>query len=161
VTPGQNQTHSLAGAVEPKTGRSVHCTSTRKTNVLFRAVLDGLEWLYPKAQFARVSVVVDHYGIPKAQAVEQWLAAHPRFAVRFLPPYCPKATPSERACGDVPDKCTRNHQRNRIEDLVWDVEQHFSTNGPWKYKLSQLYYTPQVTAAVEPITQEQQLQEAA
>jgi putative transposase len=161
VTPGQNQKHYLAGALDPKTGRIVHCTSTRKTNVLFRALLDGLEWLYPKAKFARVYVVVDNYGIHKAQAVEQWLAAHPRFEVLFLPTYCPKANPIERAFGDVHDKCTRNHQRKRIEDLVWDVEQHFSTNGPWKYKLSQLYYTPQVTAAVERITKEQQLQEAA
>jgi len=161
VTPGQKQKHYLAGALDPKTGRIVHCTSPRKTNVLFRALLDSLEWRYPKAKFARVYVVVDNYGIHKAQAVEQWLAAHPRFEVLFLPTYCPKANPIERAFGDVHDKCTRNHQRKRIEDLVWDVEQHFSTNGPWKYKLSQLYYTPQVTAAVERITKEQQLQEAA
>ena len=161
VTPGQNQKHYLAGALEPKTGRIVYCTSTRKTNALFRAVLARLDWLYPKAQFTTVSVVVDNYGIHKAQAVEQWLAAHPRFAVLFLPTYCPKANPIERAFGDVHDKCTRNHQRKRIADLVWDVEQHFSTNGPWKYKLSQLYYTPQVTAAVERLTKEQYLQQAA
>ena len=129
VTPGQNQKHYLAGALDPKTGRIVHCTSTRKTNVLFRALLDRLEWLYPKAQFAKVSVVVDNYGIHKAQAVEQWLAAHPRFEVLFLPTYCPKANPIERAFGDVHDKCTRNHQRKRIEDLVWDVERRCCTNN--------------------------------
>jgi hypothetical protein len=161
VTPGQNQKPSLAGALEPTTGRSVPCTSPRKTTGRFRAVRDGLEGLYPKAQVASVSVGVDHSGIPKAQAVEPGLAAHPRFAVRFLPPYCPKAKPLERACGDGPDTCTRNPQRHRREDLVWDVEQHFSTKGPWKYQLSQLYYTPQVTAAGERITKEQQLQEAA
>jgi len=38
--------------------------------------------------------------------------------------------PVELACGDVHDKCTRNYQRTRIADLVWDVEQHFLTNGP-------------------------------
>jgi len=72
--------------------------------------------------------------------------------------------PSARALsafGDVHDKCTRNHQRKRIEDLVWDVEQHFWTNGPWHYKLSHLYYTPEVTAAVDRIIQEQQLPRAA
>ena len=92
---------------------------------------------------------------------ERWLATQPRFKVRFLPTYCPKANPIERAFGDVHDKCTRNHQRKRIEDLVWDVERHLLTNGPWKYKLSQLYYTPEVTAAVERLTTEQQLQQAA
>ena len=85
----------------------------------------------------------------------------PRFEVLFLPTYCPKANPIERAFGDVHDQCTRNHQRTRLADLVWDVEQHFVTNGPWKYKLSHLYYTPAVTAAVERLTQEQQLPQAA
>jgi len=161
VTPGQNQKHYLAGALEPKTGRLVHCVGIRKTNALFRALLDRLEWRYPQAKFAKVYVVVDNYGIHKAKAVERWLAAHPRFALLFLPTYCPKANPIERAFGDVHDKCTRNHQRKRIEDLVWDVERHLLTNGPWQYKLSQLYYTPEVTAAVERLTTEQQLQQAA
>src|SRR2546422_680744 len=89
------------------------------------------------------------------------LPGHPQFELLFLPTYCPKANPIERAFGDVHDKCTRNHQRKRIADLVWDVEQHLSTNGPWKYKLAQLYYTPEVAAAVERITKQQQLQQAA
>jgi hypothetical protein len=33
--------------------------------------------------------------------------------------------------------------------LVQDVEQHLQVNGPWPYVLSELYYTPEVTAAVE------------
>jgi hypothetical protein len=32
---------------------------------------------------------------------------------------------------------------------VADVEDHVLLNGPWKYKLSDLYYEPAVTAAVE------------
>jgi transposase len=161
VTPGQNQKHSLAGALELKTGRMVHGAGFRKTNVLFRAFLDGLERRYPKARFDKVSVVVDNYGIHKAQAVERWLAAHPRFELLFLPPYCPQANPIERAFGEVHDKCTRNHQRSCIAELVRDVERHLSTNGPWKYQLSHLYYTPEVTAAVERIAPGQQFQHAA
>ncbi len=63
VTPGQNQKHSLAGALEPQTRRSVFCASTRKPNALFRAVLDRRHWLYPQAKFDTVCVVVDHYGM--------------------------------------------------------------------------------------------------
>jgi hypothetical protein len=161
VTPGQNQKPSLAGALEPKTGRRVHCVGIRKTNALGRALLDRLAWRYPKAQFAKVSVVVDNYGIHTAKAVERWLAAHPRCAVLFLPTYCPKANPIERACGDVHAKCTRNHQRKRIEDLVWAGARQLLTNGSWQYKLSQLSYTPDVTAAVERLSTEQHLQQAA
>ena len=161
VTPGQNQKRYLAGALEPKTGRLVHCVSTRKTNVLFRALLDRLEWVYPQAQCAKVSAVVDNCGIHKAKAVERWLAAHPRFELLFLPTYCPKANPIERAFGDVHDKRTRNRKRQRIEDLVSDVECHLLANGPWRYKLSQLYHTPEVTAAGERLPTDPQLPQAA
>ena len=53
---------------------------------------------------------------------------------------------------DVHDKCTRNHKRKRLRDLVQDVERHLQENGPWRYHLSQLYQTPEVTAAVEQMT---------
>jgi putative transposase len=161
VTPGQNHKHSLAGALELQTGRIVHCTGGHKTNVLFRGLLDSLARRYPKARFDKVSVVVDTDGIHKAKALERWLAAPPRCTLLFLPTYCPKPSPIERACGPVPDKCTRNHQRNRLEELVKDVEPQLSTNGPWYYTLSQLYYIPEVTTAVERIAQEPQLLQAA
>jgi putative transposase len=157
VTPGQNQKHYLAGALELKTGRMVHCVGIRKTNALFRTLLEELERRCAKARFDKIYVVVDNYGIHKAKAVERWLTAHPRFTLLFLPTYCPKANPIERAFGDVHDKCTRNHQRHDIEELVEDVAQHLATNGPWPYKLSQLYYTPEVTTAVERLTREQLL----
>jgi transposase len=67
----------------------------------------------------------------------------------YLPTYCPKANPIERAFGDVHDKCTRNHQRKRLRDVVADVVKHLQVNGPWQYKLSAIYYAPEVTAAVE------------
>ena len=69
-------------------------------------------------------------------------------ALLLLPTYCPRANPIERCFGDVHDKCTRNHRRKRIRDLVKDVDRHIEKNGPWKYKLSEIYYTPEVTAAV-------------
>jgi len=41
------------------------------------------------------------------------------------------------------------------------VEQHLATNGPWPYHLSPLYYTPEVTAAVERLSHQPHLQQAA
>ena len=79
----------------------------------------------------------------------KWLAAHPRFELLSLPPYCPQANPIERAFGDVHDKCTRTHTRKRIWHLVQDVKRHLQVNGPWRYALSELYYTPEGTAAVQ------------
>jgi DDE superfamily endonuclease len=114
--------------------------------------LQTLDEAYPAPEFQRVYVVVDNYKIHKAKAVEQWLAQHPRMTLLFLPTYCPRANPIECAFGDVHGLCTRNHTRNRLRDLVADVEDHLHVNGPWKDKLSELYYEPAVTAAVENMT---------
>jgi hypothetical protein len=40
------------------------------------------------------------------------------------------------------------HTRKRIWHLVQDVARHLRVNGPWRYALSEIYYTPEVTAAV-------------
>ena len=128
---------------------------------MFRDLLTLLDRTYPAAQITRISIVVDNYCIHKAKAVQQWLVSHPRFELLWLPTYCPRANPIERAFGDVHDKCTRNHKRKRLCDLVQDVERHMQENGPWKYKLSHIYYEPDVTVAVERIAAEQQLKTAA
>ena len=125
-------------------------------HILFRALLTLLDHTYPASSVTRLYVVVDNYCIHKAKAVEQWVASHPRFELLWLPTYCPRANPIERVFGDVHVKCTRNHTRKRLRDLVQDVEQHVHENGPWKYKLSQLYDAPEVTAAVERIAAEKQ-----
>jgi putative transposase len=149
ATPGKNEKRYLAGALDVRTGRLLHCVWWRKVNGLFIDLLRELEAAYPRADYDRIIVVVDNYGIHKAEAVKRWLADHVRVELLFLPTYCPRANPIERAFGDVHDKCTRNHRRKRIRDLVKDVDRHLEKNGPWKYKLSEIYYTPEVTAAVK------------
>ena len=148
MTPGKNEKHYLAGALNLATGQILHCLGPRKTNALFRDLLTLLDRTYPERWVRRIYVVVDNYRIHKAKAVGQWLATHPRFELLWLPTYCPRANPIERAFGDVHDKCTRNHKRKRLRDLVSDVVWHLHANGPWLYKLSHLYDAPEVTAAV-------------
>ena len=161
MTPGQNEKHYLAGALDLTTGTLQYALGPRKTNALFRDLLTQLEARYPADRYTRLYVVVDNYKIHKAKAVEQWLAAHPRVTLLWLPTYCPRANPIERAYGDVHDCCTRNHRRKRLPALVADVEDHLHLNGPWKYKLSALYYDPAVTAAMEKIAGEEDAKVAA
>lgn len=149
LTPGTNEKRYLAGTLDMRRGTIVHRVWWRKTHSLFLDLLQPLDRTYPAFQFSHPYVVVDNYKIHKAQAVEQWLAAHPRFELLFLPTYCPKASPIERTFGDVHDKWTRNHKRKRLWALVRDVEQHLSVNGPWHYALSEIYSTAEVTAAVQ------------
>ena len=157
MTPGTKEKYYLAGALDPATGTLHHGVGPRNTNGLFRDLLQTLEVAYPAAQFQRLSVVVDHDQIHKAKAVQEWLATHPRVRRLFLPTYCPRANPIERAFGDVHDLCTRNHTRKRLRDLVADVVEHLAVNGPWRYHLSAIYDDPAVTAAVERMVMENTL----
>jgi putative transposase len=161
MTPGQNQKHYLAGALELTTGTLHYWVGPRKTNALFRDLLTQLAACYPADRYTRLYVVVDNYQIHQAKAVEQWLAGHPRVTLLFLPTYCPRANPIERACGEVHDGGTRNHQRKRLPDLVADVEDHLNLNGPWQYKLSHLDYEPAGTAALEKMAVEEHAMVAA
>ena len=149
LTPGTNEKRYLAGALDITTGTMTHCVWYRKTTGLFLDLLDTLDRTHPAPLFLHLTVVADNAKIHHARAVEKWLATHPRFELLYLPTYCPRANPIERAFGDVHDKCTRNHTRKRMWHLVQDVKQHLRVNGPWRYALSDLYYTPEVTAAVE------------
>jgi transposase len=149
MTPGTNEKRYLAGALDITTGAINHCVWYRKVTGLFLDLLQTLDQTYSPRAFSHLVVVADNAKIHHAAEVEQWLAAHPRFELLYLPTYCPRANPIERAFGDVPDKCTRNHTRKRLWLLVQDVKQHLHVNGPWPYALSDLYYTPEVTAAVE------------
>lgn len=148
LTPGTNEKRYLAGALDLTTGTLTHCVWYRKQTGLFLDLLETLDRTHPAPLFTHLTVVADNAKIHKAAKVQQWLAAHPRFELLYLPTYCPRANPIERAFGDVHDKCTRNHTRKRIWHLVQDVKQHLRGNGPWRYALSEIYYAPEVTAAV-------------
>jgi transposase/IS1 family transposase len=161
MTPGKNEKNYLAGALDSVTGKMVHCVWFRKTNGLFLDLLQVIDRTYAAFEYTKIFVVVDNYKIHKAKAVEQWLKRQMRIELVFLPTYCPKANPIERAFGDVHDKCTRNHKRKRLRDLVADVKKHLQVNGPWQYKLSEIYYTPEVTTEVEKLAAEARLKAAA
>lgn len=148
MTPGTNEKRYLAGALNLTTGTITHCVWYRKQTGLFLDLLETLDRTHPAPLFTHLTVVADNAKLHHAQKVQQWLAAHPRFELLYLPTYCPRANPIERAFGDVHDKCTRNHIRKRMWHLVQDVKQHLRNNGPWRYALSEIYYAPAVTAAV-------------
>lgn len=160
MTPGKNQKNYLAGALNQATGKLLGVINERKNRWLFIDLLKKIERVYPAQKFARIYVVVDNYCIHTAKAVQAWLGAHPRFELVYLPSYCPQANPIERAFGDVHDKCTRNHKRKRITELVADVGWHLKRNGPWRYKLSEIYYTPEVTAALSELGDTEKLKAA-
>jgi putative transposase len=154
LTPGKNEKHYLAGAWDSRTGAVHYCGGPRKTNQLFRDLLDTLDRHYPTRHYQRIFVVVDNYSIHQAQAVGRWLTMHPRFELLWLPTYCPRANPIERIFGDTHDKVTRNHKRKRLRDLVADVGRHLERNGLWLYRLSTIYQEPDITMALNKFKKE-------
>ena len=158
MTPGTNQKQYLAGALNYLSGKITHVVAERKNRFLVIELLSALDRQFPAA--TKFYLVADNYRIHKAKAVEEWLKVHPRFEIVWLPSYCPRANPIERAFGDVHDKCTRNHKRTQIKDLVGDVKWHLKKNGPWRYQLSHIYYTAEVSAVVAELSAEQTLKAA-
>jgi putative transposase len=67
MTPGQNQKHYLAGALELTTGTLHHCSGPRKTNALFRDLLTVLDARYSAERYTRLYVVVDNYNIHQGE----------------------------------------------------------------------------------------------
>jgi DDE superfamily endonuclease len=149
MTPGPNAKRSLAGALTVTTGRLPPWVWDRKQPGLFLALLDTLDRRHPAPRFTQLTVGVENAHLHKAPKMQQWLTAHPRFEGRYLPTYCPRATPLARAFGDSQDNCTRTHTRKRLWHLGQEVKQLLRANGPWRYALSALYYTPEVTAGME------------
>jgi DDE superfamily endonuclease len=113
LTPGTNEKRYLAGAWDLRRGTIVPRVWWRKTHGLFLDLLATLDQAYPPSQFPRLYVVVDNYKIHKAQAVERWLARHPRFELLFLPTYCPKANPIEERPTDYTWSAPQTQQRAR------------------------------------------------
>jgi DDE superfamily endonuclease len=149
MTPGKNERRYLAGALDTRTGQVHHCLWFRKMTGLFLDLLNVIDRAYPAPQFHRIYVVADNGKIHKAAAVQRWLRQPPRGVLLFLPTYCPRANPIERCFGDLHDKVTRNHRRKRMRDLVKDVQQHLVQNGPWQYRLSEIYQSVEVTQALK------------
>jgi transposase len=112
--------------------------SPKKNNALFRKLPDHLQQTCGK-RYRKIYIDCDNYKIHKAKAVDRRLEERSRFELVWLPGYCPKANPIERVFGDVHDKCARNHTRKRLRTPVGDVEEHLAENGPWKYRLSEIY----------------------
>jgi transposase len=144
MTPGKNRKRYLAAALDKVTGKVLHVTGEHKTHALFISVLERVERAFPSSVVSRIYVVPDNYKIHKTPEVESWLGSHQRIELLWLPTYCPRANPVERVFGDVHDKCTRNHKRERLRDLVADVERYLREHWRWQYTLSEIYYEEEV-----------------
>jgi|CXWL01.1.fsa_nt_gi transposase len=117
VTPGKNQKFYLAGALDVRTGR-LHTTGAEKKNAaLFCQLLWLLASRFRRAR--RIHLVVDNYGIHKANLTQRTLETlRGRIVLHFLPPYCPDANRIERVWQDFHANVTRNHRCKTMNHLL-------------------------------------------
>jgi transposase len=126
MTPGQNQKHYLAGALNFRTGRLAFVEGPRKTSALFIQLVDHLVFrAYARATV--IHLVLDNFRIHTSKAVQ---AAQARWGERvqlhFLPPYCPDHNRIERLWRDLHDNVTRNHQHTTMGELMNDVRAYLN-----------------------------------
>jgi hypothetical protein len=161
MTPDPHEQRDLAGALALATGALRPGVAARHTTALCRDRLTPLEAGDPAERYRRLSVVGDHDPLHHAKAVAPGRAAHPRLTRLWVPPSGPRAHPSQRACGEVPDRCTRPQTRTRLRERVADVDAPLPMHGPWPDTRSALDDEPAVTAAVETIAAEPHAKRAA
>jgi len=120
LTPGQNEKRYLAGALNAVTGELTWVDGERKHSLLFIALLQRLQVVYPEAPV--IHVILDNYRIHTSQITQRALAAFGgRIELHFLPPYCPNENQIERLWQDLHAAVTRNHRCRTMSELMQHV----------------------------------------
>ena len=126
LTPGQNEKHYLAGALDAHTGCLEWVEGPRKTGALFIALVDHLlrraSW-----RGKTLHLVLDNFRIHSSKAVAAaTLRWGERVVLHFLPPYCPDDNRIERLWKDLHDNVTRNHKCRTMNELLPRVRDYLA-----------------------------------
>ena len=136
LTPGQNDKRYLAGALNARTGELIWAESDSKNSLLFIQLLWKLHQRYPNTK--KIHVILDNYSIHSTEEVAKTLEtkAGQRFALHFLPPYCPDHNKIERAWQDLHANVTRNHNASDMSELMKNVRYYLGKQNRQKSQYS-------------------------
>ena len=117
VTPGKNQKHYLAGALDLHRQQLVCVEGDRKATWLFlnllRALADAYRWAHT------VHVILDNFIIHKTRLVQSMLRQmRGKIRLHFLPPYCPDDNRIEPLWREMHANVTRNHGHRAMQQLI-------------------------------------------
>jgi transposase len=131
MTPGKNEKHYLAGALDVRTGEIHWVEAERKDSWLFLAMLKKLTEVYAKARV--IHVILDNYGIHSSTIIGIALGHFAkRVRLHFLPPYCPDHNRIERAWQDLHANVTRNHRCSGMTELMNNVRRYLRQHNDAK-----------------------------
>lgn len=147
LTPGQNQKHYLAGALNTRTGQVLWVGNGRKNSSLFLLLLHRLREAFPRAR--TLHVILDNYGIHSSTLVQRALTEQfgDRIVLHFLPPYSPKHNRIERLWRELHANVTRNHRCRTLPELLHNVEAFLRRASPYPGTKASLMRAPKRRAA--------------
>jgi len=120
ITPGKNEKHYIAGALNATTRKLTWVDGERKNSLLFCSLLDQLLLDYPNAK--HIHVILDNYIIHSSKITQRRVAKlGGRIVLHFLPPYCPDHNRIERLWQDLHANVTRNHRCKTMIELLQRV----------------------------------------
>jgi transposase len=126
-TPGSNQTRALFGALHIRTGQWTYLVRQQLKTADFLAFLDHLLVVYPRDP---ILLIVDNYSSHTAHLVAQWLTAHPRVRLFYLPTYCSHLNPVEAIWLRLKDKVAADRLYASMPLLLQTVDRFFAEMTP-------------------------------
>ena len=126
-TPGTNDTRTVFGALNIRTGQWTHLVRERMQTADFIAFLEHLLVIYAEVP---IILVADNFSSHRADAVKEWLAVHERLRLFYLPTYCSHLNPVEQIWLRLKDKVAANRLYGSMAILLETVAQFFVGMSP-------------------------------
>jgi transposase len=126
-TPGSNAARAICGALNIRTGQWSYLKRERMRKEDFLAFLEHLLTVYPAHP---IILIVDNYSSHTAGAVRDWLLAHPRRQLHFLPTHCSQLNPVECIWLQLKGHLAGNRLYASITLLLATVDRFFAAMTP-------------------------------
>ena len=128
-TPGKNQKHYLAGALNAATGKVVWVEWEKKNSEIFILLLAELRKRYRKAK--KITLIADNYIIHKSAMTQCFLKYNEKFKILFQPVYHPWVNEIELLWKQLHNKITRNHKFSTMNKLLEAVNKFMIVVSPF------------------------------
>lgn len=126
-TPGTNVSRVLFGALNIRTGQWTYLVRERMFKEDFIAFLEHLLVVYPSGP---IILILDNFSSHTAHLVQEWLEAHPRLQLYYLPKYCSHLNPVEGIWLQLKDKIAANRLYSSMQLLLETAKMFFVEMTP-------------------------------
>ncbi|CAM3923079.1 IS630 family transposase [Nocardiopsis rhodophaea] len=113
-------TTTLFAALDAASGKVIAAQHPRHRAVEFRRFLNQIDRETPPG--LDVHLVLDNYGTHKAPVVKDWLLAHPRFHLHFIPTYSSWMNLVERFFAEITRRMIRRGTYTSVKELELAVQ---------------------------------------